>query len=179
MKFISFKNWIKLFESKEERYGCVMLKANISNWKKHLELIEKEDLYDNKEHDYGYSDEPHITILYGIHHDEVDLKEVYEEIKNLKPVEVTINKMGMFENDDYDVIKYDIPTNDKLSKYRKIFEEFPNTQTFKDYKPHMTIAYVKKGEGKKYVEKIKPFKVKFNVGFYSSPEYDKKYFKLD
>ena len=55
---------------------------------------------------------------------------------------------------------------------------FPNTQTFKDYHPHITIAYVKKGEGKKYVQKVKTFETTFNESVYSGPDGKKKKFKL-
>jgi hypothetical protein len=43
----------------------------------------------------------------------------------------------------------------------------------------MTIAYVKKGEGKKYKQKLdKPFEVTFKKAVYSDPNEKKKHFNL-
>ena len=54
--------------------------------------------------------------------------------------------------------------------------KLPNTQDFDEYKPHMTIAYVKSGLGKKYKTTLRePFKVVFSKGVYSwHPNKDKK-----
>ena len=40
-------------------------------------LIKKEHIYTAPDHDYGLEDEPHITVLYGLHK-EVTQKEVKE-----------------------------------------------------------------------------------------------------
>ena len=177
MKFTSFKNW--LFERKNDalKYDCLMLDANISNWKEKTSIIDKEDVYE-KDDDYGVEKNPHVTIIYGIHPDEVNREELYEEIEKIKPVKTTIEKISVFECEDYDVVKFDVPVTPELKKYRKIFLKFPNTQTYDEYLPHMTIAYVKKGTGKKYEQKIKPFNVVFNKAAYSSPGKNKKYFDL-
>jgi len=37
--------------------------------------------------------------------------------------------------------------------------EYPHTTDYPDYHPHMTIAYVKKGMGKKYAEDLKDFSI--------------------
>ena len=179
MKFESFKNWLLERKNDNLKYACLMLYADISNWKDKISIVDKEDIYE-KDDDYGYEKDPHITIVYGFHEDEVDKDQMYKQIKEMKPVEVTINKINIFETDDYDVVKFDVPITKELKKYRKEFLKFPNTQTYKEYHPHMTIAYVKKGEGKKYIKKLdKPFKVKFNKAVYSDPGYNKKYFKIN
>jgi len=169
MKFISFKNW--LFEKKESKkleYGCVMLYATVPNWNKYLSLITKEDIYDDELHDYGLEKESHCTIFWGIHQNEVDPEDVKNLIKTFKPMEVTIDKISVFNCDDYDVVKFEVPVSDELKKYHELVKlAFPNTETFKDYIPHMTIAYVKKGEGKKYAQKVKPVKIFFDTIVYS------------
>ena len=55
-----------------------------------------------------------------------------------------------------------------------MFEDnFENTQTFPEYHPHMTLAYVKPGTGKKYVSNLdEPFEVTFTKGVYSWHEKD-------
>lgn len=161
-------------ESKQERdfYGCIMMDStNISDWKKHTSIIKKEDIYiDPNDDSYGIEDNPHITILYGIHEDETDIKEIVEDIKKtIKQITVTIDNISIFENEKFDVVKYDVPVTKELKKYREYFiNKYPNTQTYKDYHPHMTIAYVKPGTGKKYIQKLKEsFEITFDKGIYS------------
>ena len=181
MKFAAFKNWLLERNNANLSYGCILLKSDmdiLDDWAPKISIVDKEDIYE-KDDDYGYEKEPHITIVYGIHQDEVDKKELYEKIKELiKPITVTIDSINIFENDDYDVVKYDVPSTKQLKEYRKELLKFPNTQEFKDFNPHMTIAYVLPGTGKKYIQKVKPFKVTFKKAMYSSPFYKKKYFDL-
>jgi hypothetical protein len=77
---------------------------------------------------------------------------------------------SLFENDDYDVLKFDVKqkmVDDEGEIYydkkedvlydinKELTDNFPFTTNFPDYHPHCTIGYLKKGEGKKYVEKLK------------------------
>lgn len=180
MKFTSFKNWINEQESRKTEYGCVMLYTQIPDWKKHLEIIVKDDIYDDEIGDYGLEHHPHVTVLWGIHLDETKPEDVVEVIKTFKPLTATVDTISIFDtNEDYDVVKYDVPVTPELKKYRKeLMDKFPNTQTFPGYHPHMTIAYVKKGEGKNYVGKVKPFKVEFQHGVYSCKKGEKDNIKI-
>ena len=197
--FLSLNDWLaeesakgdKLIDNeKRDYYGCVMMEANIDNWEDyHLAGIDEEDIYIKPyDESYGLEEQPHITVLYGLHEDEVD-EEVYPEIikQNMKPLTVLINEIDIFEGDEYDVVKYNVPISDQLQEYRDLFMRFPNTQTFPEFKPHMTIAYVKPGEGKKYKRKLRePFEVTFDKGVYSyhsdplnPDDYSRKVVKLE
>ena len=174
--------------SKEDiKYDCIMLYSDINKkeWNKFLNLIDEEDLYlgskeDIEKDEYGLEKDEHITLLYGIHSDEVDKKEVYNWLKTLEPIELELKNISIFENDNYDVVKIDIKPTKELLKYRKYaIKNFPNTQTYDEYKPHMTIAYCKKGTGKKYIQKLDDDTLlEFNEAVYSDYTYKKKYFKL-
>ena len=172
MKFTSIREWLN--EQKEEpTYGCIMMDATkLSDWEeRHLAGIDPKDVYIKPyDESFGLENNPHVTILYGIHEDEIDPEVIMETIeKDMDEVTVTITNISIFEVGEYDVVKYEVPVTEQLLKYRKLFEDnFPNTQTFPEYKPHVTIAYVKPGEGKKYVSKLdEPFEVTFNKGVYS------------
>jgi 2'-5' RNA ligase len=148
------KPMIKEEVSERIEYGCLMLFLNVPVWDKITSVIRKDDLY-IKDNDYGIEKEPHLTILYGFH-DEVTPEQVFDLYKSnvpLKPIEVKISGISIFENFDFDVVKFDV-NSDLLAKINGIMKELPNTSKFPDYHAHITIAYVKKGEGKKY---IKPF----------------------
>ena len=98
--------------------------------------------------DDGREDQPHITVKYGLHGDNAD--EVRTALAGEKPIKVTFGKVSLFKtNDDYDVVKVDIDSPD-LHRLNKKIAELPHTDTFPDYKPHATIAYVKKGKGEAY-----------------------------
>jgi 2'-5' RNA ligase len=171
MKFTSYKNWLmeaKKTQSKKSEYGCIMLYTQIPDWDNKLAIIDKKDIYDDEFHDYGLEHTPHCTLLFGIHLDETEPQDIKKLIATFNPITVTIDTISGFSNDDYDVVKYDVPVTPELKKYHDaLLANLPNTQSFPDFHPHMTIAYVNKGEGKKYHQKVKPFKVKFNTAVYS------------
>lgn len=180
MKFQSLKSWLKEEVAKGKKfidnqvrdtYGCVMMESTIDNWDEyHIAGIDKEDVH-IKPHDdsYGLETQPHVTVLYGIHEDEIDPETIAEVIKqNLKPLTLKVEEVDIFEGEEYDVVKYNLPVTEQLQEYRDLFLKFPNTQSYPDYHPHMTIAYVKPGKGKKYKRKLRDaFEVTFTKGVYS------------
>lgn len=98
--------------------------------------------------DYGVETEPHVTALYGLL--EHDPRKAAALLRRHGPVGFTTGKMSIFENDEYDVLKVEV-TGPELHALNKKLQGLPHFSTFPDYKPHMTLAYLKKGEGKKYV----------------------------
>ncbi len=113
--------------------------------------IPDEEIYTEEGEDYGRAEIPHITVRYGIGTD--DLSQIAPAFKDIGPITGTIGTISTFTNsEDYDVIKSSIesPDLEKANKAVGDTVDLPG-ETFKDYKPHVTIAYVKKGEGQKYV----------------------------
>lgn len=149
-------------------YGCAMLQANIKQWsRKHLSLIDKDDIFQAE----GLEHDPHVTVLFGIHEDTANPQAVLRLLEQTEPFTVTVDKISLFENDAFDVVKYDIPKHKTLIALRKqLIDKFDNTQTFPGYHPHMTIGYVVKGTGDQYAGKVEPFEVTFDVGMYSYHE---------
>lgn len=180
MGFLSFDEWLieqtlrgkKPIENQQrDHYGCVMMETKIPDWDDyHTAGIDEEDVY-IKPHDksYGLETRPHVTVVFGIHEDEIDHETIANVIKsNMKPLTVKVDEIDVFEGDEYDVVKYNVPITDELQSYRDLFLKFPNTQSFPEYHPHMTIAYVHPGKGKKYKRKLRePFEVTFTDGVYS------------
>jgi len=189
--FISINTFINESDSIDPKYGCVMLFADVPDWNKLVrKLVREEDLYTDPSDpksddwdDYGFEEKPHITLLWGIHDDRIiDKGIIYNKIAEIPEMKFTVKEVNIFSNDDspYDVVKFDITPTKKLLSLREEFEEdLPNTQTFPDFKPHMTIAYVKKGLGNKYRRIFKKgLKFTFNKGVYSTPDYRKVYIDL-
>ena len=137
------------------KYGCVMLyfDPELPIFKEMQELIDDKDIYhgDGKS-GYGREIEPHVTILYGLHDDIKDEK-VESIVNTFKQTEVIFNKITIFENDKFDVVKFDIVNKD-IDDMNMKMTKLPFTTDYPDYKAHSTIAYVKPGKGKKYIQKL-------------------------
>jgi hypothetical protein len=108
------------------------------------------DLY-TEEDDYGRETKPHITVLYGLteHTPEKASNVVRSALPPGQPITVTLGKTSLFENEKYDVLKVDVESP-SLRRLNRALRRLPHENDYPDYKPHMTIAYLKKGEGKKY-----------------------------
>lgn len=99
----------------------------------------------------GYSDNPHITLLYGIDND-IDNRKVAEVIQNCKFKKPFLTKLSLFENES-DVLKFDVEGS-FLWDINKKLKELPFKNDFPNFVPHLTIAYLKKGFGKYYANSL-------------------------
>ncbi len=140
---------------KDKKYGCVMVYLGFdkADWKTLQDVIDKEDLYEPKDDTgFGKEKEPHVTILFGLH-DDIPDSDIMDEVKKLSKPVVKFDKVSSFSNPLFDVLKYDIASDD-LHKANKVFAKYPNTTDYPKYHPHCTIAYVKKGTASKYIKKL-------------------------
>lgn len=152
-------------------YGCVMLYYDFPKWDKILNLIDGEDIYDNDVNEFGLEHNPHVTLLYGLHSHEIDDDELMDYVLGFEQPEISMSNITLFNNDDFDVVKFDV-VGDGLSHINKsLSDKYPNTNSYPDYHPHSTISYVKPGMGEKYVKKLtKPYVVKPNKIVYTKPD---------
>ena len=147
-------------------YGCMMLELDTSDndqlaiavpFIQALQAnIKQEDLYiDVKEPErYGLEEELHCTLLYGLL-DSVTKEDLDNIVEKFSPINIEIKGISIFENADkgYDVVKLELLSKD-LSKYNKTLKELPYKNDYPDYNPHITLAYVKLGKGKDYVQEF-------------------------
>tara|TARA_R110000782_G_scaffold15939_2_gene46101 strand:- start:7572 stop:8129 length:558 start_codon:yes stop_codon:yes gene_type:complete len=143
-------------EKKDHEYGCLMvyLDVNKASWKELQDMIDEDDLYTDEDDDsYGRETKPHITILYGLH-EEIKDKDIEIDIRAIKEPKMTFKNISSFGSTKYDVLKFDVESDD-LTKENKKFSEYPHTTSFPDYHPHCTIAYLKPGKAAKYIKKAK------------------------
>lgn len=163
-------------ESKKNRLGCVMLEVPVNNWSEITSIIDKKDVY--KKSGFGIEDNPHLTLFYGLHK-EVSDEKVKKVLDNKKDFNIEIQGIDIFENDEFDVVKFNVKKTKELQNIFNEFSNLPNSNEYPDYQPHITIAYVKKGKGKKYTNKNYKHKVKnaSNI-IYSKPNGSKLKFKL-
>lgn len=90
----------------------------------------------------GRETDPHITVKYGIHGS--NAAGVRRVLAKERPIKYKLGKISKFELDDMDVVKIDIVSPDLHRINGKIKAAVACTDTHPTYKPHATIAYVKK-----------------------------------
>ena len=133
----------------KHEWGCLMMdfpediSKRVQKWAK--DNIKDENLY--KEDGHGLETKTHVTVAYGIalKTDRDDIKKFSESVNS--PVKVKLAKITKFDtNEKFDVIKVDVESEDLHKLHEKLEKEvgLPGN-TFPDYKPHLTLAYVKKG----------------------------------
>lgn len=153
MKLLDFKNYNLLEKNGPHKYGCLMLEFDFPEIDQIHDKINKNDLAKD-----GLETEPHITLLYGLHDAEIKDKDVLESVKGFNIPKLKLHNISLFENDEFDVLKFDVDSLEEGKTLHKInakLKKFPYTTDFEDYHPHATIAYLKPGKGGLYVEKFK------------------------
>ena len=107
--------------------------------------ISEEDTY---EEEGGKEDEVHVTLLYGLT-DENDLPEAKKMLSLMEPFEMEFGEISSFRNEEnpYDVLIIEMK-GEGLYECNRLLKTLTYENSYPDYKPHMTLAYVQKGVGK-------------------------------
>ena len=145
-------------------YGCLMgytpveYKPRIINVAK-TAVLPSSVYTEPNDSSYGYEEDPHVTLKYGYSPDltKFDLANI---LKGIKPFVVTLKALNLFENEKFDVLKFEVEPNEQLMEIRRRCDGYPNQDKYPDYKPHVTLAYIKKGSFK---ELKKNLNIKFPI----------------
>jgi len=157
----------------KNEYGALMLKIEYPGWEEITGSIEKDDLY-NDEPGFGIETSPHVTVLFGFHKDaDYELMKKLVSDKQKGNVTITVKNITHFETPDYDVVKFDVDSKEMHALNAIMTDNFDYTNDYPDYHPHMTIAYVKKGLGKKYDKKQEEIEMTGDIFIYSPAEDNK------
>lgn len=173
---IKLKKLLKEVESGPYEYGCVMLYLDFDNTPLTSTISDK-DIYNDGSNRYGKEDEPHVTLLYGLHSN-VTPQIIQQILDRIKFGDITLTNPSLFQNSDYDVLKFDA-AGIGLKEVNEVLMKLPNSNEYPNYHPHMTVAYLNKGTaGNEYVKKFMnvQFKVTPIFAIYSVPSGKK--FKL-
>jgi hypothetical protein len=183
---IDYKRLLLEERSTTAPLGCLMAKVDNSNSQKILAFSKKiisDDILYDKNGEFGREMTPHVTIKYGFDPDltELDIRKI---IKGIKPFSMRILKLSLFNaspnpfhhNSEYDVVKFDVEASD-LKKMRRLCDQYPNRDTFPDYHPHLTLAYVLKDTFKPTNKDI-TMSVRVNQIYYSPAVGEKSDFNL-
>lgn len=109
--------------------------------------VNDDDIYVSmRDFTYGREDEIHVTVLYGIHSERSD--QAKSLLANTKNIELQLGKVKVFDSKfRFDVIVIEVVSQELMELNRRLSKYIPFTDKHSMYKPHITIAYVKKGKG--------------------------------
>lgn len=95
--------------------------------------------------EHGREDRIHVTVLYGIHDTNVaDTKKILSKVS---PFTLRLGKVSLFttSSSEFDVVKIEVSSAGLRQLNLLLRDNLKHTLTYKDFIPHVTIAYVKKG----------------------------------
>ena len=161
---IKLKNLLNEGSNQTYDYGCVMLYFSFPEMDKIHNTISPDHVYTEEgDRSFGLEDEPHTTLLYGLH-PEVTERDVQSVLDKYTYSTVKAHNASLFQNPSYDVLKFDIK-GDCLHESNADLRQYPYTSNFPDYHPHMTVGYIQPGLGQQYADKLKGQK------FWLAPQY--------
>ena len=130
--------------------------------------INDEDLADD-----GREEHPHVTVKYGLHTDDAD--EVAQVVRDFGPVQVTLGKTFLFPGEEYDVVNVEVKSPALVRLNKLISDSLECTDTHPEYVPHVCLAYVKSGLGKKYegIDRVDGMRLTFQDLIFSDKRREK------
>lgn len=130
--------------------GCIMLDVQPFDVLKyvpqrfHKDLLESTDRHNHKMGAVAES-EAHVTLLYGLLENGNKWKDKVDSVLEGWDIDsVEIEEVGYFEKPDSYAIVGHVKKTDELIDANERISLLPHVNTFSEYKPHVTLAYVNK-----------------------------------
>jgi len=172
---------------KQADYSCIMamipheLAQEIVAFGVHE--IPDEDLYTDEDGELGRELDAHVTIMYGLLTD--DAKSVRQSFNGQKPFKVKLGKVCHFQppERDFDVVTVEVVSEDLVKANEMIEDKFEfadDLPSSGEYKPHITIAYVKRNSAKKHIgsDEFEGKEVELDTLSFSPSKGNKTYFNI-
>lgn len=96
----------------------------------------------------GRDNDPHVTLKYGI--TTIDPDEVARAVESVEPFEVRLGRCGVFHNQDSVVLKLRVDSPGLVALHHRVCLKLDHVDTYRDYRPHITVAYMVKDERDPY-----------------------------
>lgn len=100
---------------------------------------------------------PHATVYYGA--DKRDTDKIVQVVQDYgRPIRVSLGALNIFEHPERDVLYIELVGDSLIELHNQIGKlPFSRPQTYPQYIPHLTLAYLKKGAGRRFIGQT-PFK---------------------
>lgn len=168
-------------------YSCLMarLPAELSDKVRAISAsIPDRYIFDDGSGEMGREDNPHVTILYGLHTE--DPVEVQRKMASLPPIQMTVGQMCSFHGNgrNHVVVRLAVEGEDLIRANRYVTSSFKVTNKFPNYRPHVTVAYLKKMIDEPYYyqrfynDSLKGMSVVFDTLEFSTPSGQKHEIRL-
>lgn len=116
--------------------------------------IPSRELYTEEDNeDYGLEKQSHVTLVPCLDND-IDIDKLKSYLKPINEYDIVLTDISKFECEEFDVLKCAVKSKALKDTNKEIVDKFETHSEYKDYNPHMTIAYMKKGMADKYLKKI-------------------------
>ena len=116
--------------------------------------IPSRELYTEEDNeDYGLEKQSHVTLVPCLDND-IDIDKLKSYLKPIDDYDIVLTDISKFECEEFDVLKCAVKSKALKDTNKEIVDKFETHSEYKDYNPHMTIAYMKKGMADKYLKKI-------------------------
>ncbi len=130
-------------------FGCLMLNltpattAIVKYWARKFIPESVLNIEEGETSEDCYEETPHVTLKYGIHTDNPE--EVASCLDGYGPVLLKFGKVAKFSREGEDVIHIEVDSNLLGEMNKEVTENLKCTSEFKEYRPHITLAFVKSG----------------------------------
>jgi hypothetical protein len=100
----------------------------------------------------GRETDAHVTVKYGLHTQ--DASEVQDFLDGWGTVFLTLGETQVFSHEDQDVLVVRVISPDLVQLNGALSQELEVTDTYPEYHPHATIAYLQPGMGEQYAGRV-------------------------
>ena len=142
-------NLKKIADSNRDKdWAFLMIRYAMPEFIKNIQSqLTEDDLYvdeNDRINGFGLETESHVTLFPCLDNDTA-VNALIPYLPKVETLPVKLVNISMFENDDYNVLKADVDPESVLKPLNEeLLKHFECGSEFKDYHPHMTIAYCKK-----------------------------------
>lgn len=136
----------------EAKYAFLMIDYKTPEFIKEIKSkIKADELYTEEDNDdYGIEKRSHVTIVPCLENN-ININELKKYLDNIDEYGIILGDISKFENDKFDVLKCSVISRKLQETNKKIVSKFKTHSEYKEYKPHLTIAYMKHGMADKYL----------------------------
>lgn len=132
-------------------YGCLMVNLPpdlAEGVRRYASRMPSELLVKTEDATTGVPDDIHITIKYGLLTDNpMDIADV---IVGTEPIVVRLGGASIFHNEKEAVLKLLVQSAGLKALHNKICSRMDTANTYREYKPHVTVAYLVKKDDDPY-----------------------------